>query len=85
LSGSHAIANDPFAPASSPARAVIRPVLVRRLGVESSAHAERGVGPSGIVSEPEVDRDVTDVAFTTATLSLFEDSTLSDTETVPVT
>jgi hypothetical protein len=41
--------------------------------------------PAGSCPNPKWTATVTDVAFTTATLSLFEDSTLSDTETVPVT
>jgi hypothetical protein len=41
--------------------------------------------PAGSCPNPMWTATVTDVAFTTATLSLFEDSTLSDQETVPVT
>jgi hypothetical protein len=41
--------------------------------------------PAGSCPNPKWTATVTDVAFTTATLSLFEDSTLSDQETVPVT
>jgi hypothetical protein len=40
--------------------------------------------PAGSCPNPMWTATVTDVAFTTATLSLFEDSTLSDQETVPV-
>jgi hypothetical protein len=40
--------------------------------------------PAGSCPNPKWTATVTDVAFTTATISLFEDSTLSDTETVPV-
>jgi hypothetical protein len=41
--------------------------------------------PPGSCPNPMWTATVTDVAFTTATVSLFEDSTLSDTATVPVT
>jgi hypothetical protein len=40
--------------------------------------------PAGSCPNPMWTATVTDVAFTTATLSLFEDSTLSDQVTVPV-
>jgi hypothetical protein len=40
--------------------------------------------PAGSCPNPKWTATVTDVAFTTATISLFEDSTLSDQETVPV-
>jgi len=42
------------------------------------------MAPAGSCPNPQWTATVTDVAFTTATLSLFEDSTLSDQETVPV-
>ena len=41
--------------------------------------------PAGSCPNPMWTATVTDVAFTTATLTLFEDSTISDTITVPVT
>jgi hypothetical protein len=41
--------------------------------------------PAGSCPNPKWTATVTDVVFTTATLTLFEDSTVSDTETVPVT
>jgi hypothetical protein len=41
--------------------------------------------PAGSCPNPKWTATVTDVAFTTATISLFEDSTLSDQVTVPVT
>src|SRR5215211_1910685 len=40
--------------------------------------------PAGLCPNPMWTATVTDVSFTTATISLFEDSTLSDQETVPV-
>ena len=40
--------------------------------------------PAGSCPNPMWTATVTDVAFTTATLTLFEDSTVSDTITVPV-
>jgi hypothetical protein len=40
--------------------------------------------PAGSCPNPKWTATVTDVAFTTATISLFEDSNLSDQETVPV-
>jgi hypothetical protein len=40
--------------------------------------------PAGSCPNPKWTATVTDVAFTTATISLFEDSTLSDQITVPV-
>jgi hypothetical protein len=40
--------------------------------------------PPGSCPNPKWTATVTDVAFTTATISLFEDSTLSDQTTVPV-
>jgi hypothetical protein len=43
------------------------------------------VAPAGSCPNPKWTATVTDVTFTTATLSLFEDSTLSDSVTVPVT
>jgi hypothetical protein len=41
--------------------------------------------PPGSCPNPMWTATVTDVAFTTATVSLFEDSNLSDQATVPVT
>ena len=41
--------------------------------------------PAGSCPNPRWTATVTDVAFTTATISLFEDSNLSDQVTVPVT
>jgi hypothetical protein len=40
--------------------------------------------PAGSCPNPQWTATVVDVAFTTATISLFEDGTLSDQETVPV-
>jgi hypothetical protein len=41
--------------------------------------------PAGSCPNPKWTASVVDVAFTTATISLFEDGNLSDQETVPVT